>query len=71
MLSTIEKHTPFAPQQILSDSLESQVGNTPLLRLRRTAVAHDIPDTIQLYAKAEWYNPSGSVKARAALNIIL
>jgi cysteine synthase B len=71
MLSTIEKHTPFAPQQILSDSLESQVGNTPLLRLRRTAVAHDIPDTIQLYAKAEWYNPSGSVKDRAALNIIL
>ncbi|HIP73128.1 MAG TPA: cysteine synthase family protein [Anaerolineae bacterium] len=71
MLSTIEKHTPFAPQQILSDSLESQVGNTPLLRLRRTAVAHDIPDTIQLYAKAECYNPSGSVKDRAALNIIL
>ncbi len=71
MLSTIEKRTPFAPQQILSDSLESQVGHTPLLRLRRTAVAHDIPDAIQLYAKAEWYNPSGSVKDRAALNIIL
>ncbi len=71
MLSTIEKRTPFAPQQILSDSLESQVGSTPLLRLRRTAAAHDIPDSIQLYAKAEWVNPSGSVKDRAALNIIL
>lgn len=71
MLSTIEKRIPFAPQQIPSGSLESQVGNTPLLRLRRTAVAHGIPETVQLYAKAEWYNPSGSVKDRAALNIIL
>ncbi|HFE66295.1 MAG TPA: pyridoxal-phosphate dependent enzyme, partial [Chloroflexi bacterium] len=71
MLSTIERRIPFAPQQISSGSLESQVGNTPLLRLRRTAVAHNIPDTVQLYAKAEWYNPSGSVKDRAALNIIL
>ena len=52
------------------NSLEAQVGNTPLLRLWQTAVAHDIPDTVALYAKAEWFNPSGSVKDRAALSII-
>jgi cysteine synthase B len=44
------------------------VGNTPLVRLRRIA-AHLSPG-VELYAKAEWYNPSGSVKDRPALNII-
>ena len=52
------------------NSLEAQVGNTPLLCLQKTAVAAGLPETVQLYAKAEWFNPSGSVKDRAALNII-
>ncbi|MCB8943880.1 MAG: cysteine synthase family protein [Ardenticatenaceae bacterium] len=52
------------------NSIDAQVGNTPLLRLWKTAVAHDIPDTVAIYAKAEWFNPSGSVKDRAALSII-
>ena len=51
-------------------SIEDQVGNTPLLHLRQTAVAVNLPETVQLYAKAEWFNPSGSVKDRAALHII-
>lgn len=43
------------------------VGNTPLLRLRAfEREAHGA----ELYAKAEWHNPSGSVKARAAARII-
>lgn len=71
MLSTIEKSTLTASPSILANSIESRIGNTPLLHLRKTAVAYDIPDTIQLLAKAEWFNPSGSVKDRAALNIIL
>ncbi|MCP4362461.1 MAG: cysteine synthase family protein [Chloroflexi bacterium] len=58
-------HLKFAP-----GSLEAQVGNTPLLHLKHTAVAYHLPPTIQLYAKAEWFNPSGSVKDRAALHII-
>ncbi|MCP4415202.1 MAG: cysteine synthase family protein [Chloroflexi bacterium] len=29
-----------------------------------------MPHTVAIYAKAEWFNPSGSVKDRAALNII-
>jgi cysteine synthase B len=44
------------------------VGHTPLLRLRRIA-AH-LPRAVEVYAKAEWYNPSGSVKDRPALNIL-
>jgi cysteine synthase B len=57
-------------QQIEPESagLEAAVGNTPLLRLRRVA-AH-LPPGVQVYAKAEWFNPGGSVKDRPALNIL-
>jgi len=44
------------------------IGNTPLLSFRRAA-AHVAP--IRVLAKAEWYNPGGSVKDRAALSMIL
>ncbi|MBI5712465.1 MAG: cysteine synthase family protein [Chloroflexi bacterium] len=50
------------------DSLESRVGNTPLIRLKR--ITDDLPSSVQVFAKAEWFNPSGSVKDRPALNII-
>jgi len=45
----------------------SLIGNTPLLRLGRIARKHP---GVEIYAKAEWANPGGSVKDRAALNII-
>ncbi len=51
-----------------ADTLESRVGNTPLLRLAR--VTAGLPSTVQVFAKAEWFNPSGSVKDRPALNIL-
>jgi S-sulfo-L-cysteine synthase (O-acetyl-L-serine-dependent) len=51
-------------------SLEAQVGNTPLLHLERLAAAVALPPAVSLYAKAEWFNPSGSVKDRPALNIL-
>jgi cysteine synthase B len=44
------------------------VGNTPLIHLRR--VVNGIPPNVQIYAKAEWFNPGGSIKDRPALNII-
>lgn len=50
--------------------LEAQIGKTPLLHLQQTAVTLNLPKSVQLYAKAEWFNPSGSVKDRAALQII-
>jgi len=43
------------------------IGNTPLLRLER--IAREFPN-VQLLGKAEWYNPGGSVKDRAAFNIV-
>ncbi len=49
-------------------SVPELVGNTPLLRLSRVT-AH-LPSTVEIYAKAEWFNPSGSIKDRPALNII-
>jgi cysteine synthase B len=48
--------------------IEEQIGNTPLLSFRR--LTQGLPANISLYAKAEWANPGGSVKDRAALNII-
>ncbi|MEK6987006.1 MAG: cysteine synthase family protein, partial [Candidatus Thermoplasmatota archaeon] len=44
------------------------VGNTPLLRLDR--IAKDVVPGVELYAKAEWDNPGGSVKDRAALYML-
>lgn len=48
--------------------LETFVGNTPLIPLRRVT-AH-LPHTVQVFAKAEWFNPGGSIKDRPALNIL-
>ena len=45
----------------------SLIGNTPLLRLTRIGREHR---GVEIYAKAEWFNPGGSVKDRPALNII-
>ncbi|HYY42554.1 MAG TPA: cysteine synthase family protein, partial [Pyrinomonadaceae bacterium] len=51
------------------DDLWAQIGNTPLLRLRR--VARGLPAGVEVYAKAEHLNPGGSVKDRAARAMIL
>src|SRR3977135_3258386 len=48
-------------------SLLEQIGNTPLLRLGR--VGSEFPN-IEFCAKAEWFNPGGSVKDRPALSMI-
>jgi len=45
----------------------SRIGHTPLLRLER--IGREFPN-VQLLAKAEWFNPGGSVKDRAAFNIV-
>ncbi|MGH9563123.1 MAG: PLP-dependent cysteine synthase family protein, partial [Terracidiphilus sp.] len=51
----------------LGTSLEGRIGNTPLLRLGRTV--RELPGVV-LLGKAEWHNPSGSVKDRAALAMV-
>jgi len=44
-----------------------RIGNTPLLQLRR--VCADVPGA-SIFGKAEWLNPAGSVKDRAAGKIV-
>lgn len=48
--------------------LTAHVGNTPLLPLRR--LTGQLSPKVKVLAKAEWFNPGGSVKDRPALNII-
>ena len=52
---------------LLGQSQIERVGNTPLLRL--DSVTRDLPG-VTILGKAEWQNPGGSVKDRAAANII-
>jgi cysteine synthase B len=59
----IETRTPAA-----TVAVEEVIGNTPLLALRR--VTAGLAPDVQVLAKAEWFNPGGSIKDRAALNII-
>ena len=60
--------TPFETHRALPVTPEGLVGNTPLLALKRLST--HLPPTVHLFAKAEWFNPSGSIKDRPALNII-
>src|SRR4051794_33695543 len=46
------------------------IGNTALLPLRRYAGYFGLPDSVELWLKAEWTNPGGSVKDRPALAIV-
>ena len=50
-----------------SRSLADLIGQTPLLRLRQ--FERDLSG-VELYAKAEWLNPGGSVKDRPAARIV-
>lgn len=44
----------------------AQIGNTPLVRIRRIAPSR----RVQIFAKLEWFNPGGSVKDRPAAEMI-
>jgi len=52
---------------LVSPGITKLVGNTPLLRVR--LFEREFP-RVEVYAKAEWFNPGGSVKDRAALAMI-
>jgi cysteine synthase B len=62
---TGENDPPRKPS--LGQRTLDRIGNTPLLRLER--VASDLP-VVEILGKAEWLNPGGSVKDRAAANIV-
>jgi cysteine synthase B len=52
---------------LVNPGITKLVGNTPLLRVR--LFEREFP-RVEVYAKAEWFNPGGSVKDRAALAMI-
>ena len=58
---------PVVPREHATRLLAT-IGNTPLLRLDK--IASEFPG-IEIWAKAEYFNPGGSVKDRPALNMIL
>jgi S-sulfo-L-cysteine synthase (O-acetyl-L-serine-dependent) len=62
-----EVQTEVSAARTLGTSILDRIGNTPLLRLDRLT-AH-LPG-VTLLGKAEWANPGGSVKDRAASSIV-
>ncbi|MFL7812123.1 MAG: PLP-dependent cysteine synthase family protein [Anaerolineales bacterium] len=59
---------PYVKHRALDEGMPSLVGNTPLLPL--VTLTDRGQTRAQVYAKAEWFNPSGSVKDRPAWGII-
>ncbi len=53
--------------KLVGNTILERIGNTPLLRLDE--LTRDLPG-IQILGKAEWLNPGGSVKDRAASAIV-
>jgi S-sulfo-L-cysteine synthase (O-acetyl-L-serine-dependent) len=58
----------IATAKLLGMNILERIGNTPLVRLDR--LTDDLPG-IQIVGKAEWTNPGGSVKDRAASSIVV
>jgi cysteine synthase B len=56
------------PARFEAEPLLATVGHTPLIRLQK--IPREFPN-IRIYAKAEYFNPGGSVKDRAARNMVL
>ena len=61
---------PDASQAKLGSSVPERIGNTPLVRLDPVVLAAGSPEGIVLLGKAEWANPGGSVKDRAAAAMV-
>ena len=59
---------PSAVTERAVSSVLELIGHTPLIRLQQ--FERETPG-VELYAKAEWHNPGGSVKDRAAARMIL
>ena len=62
-----DSNVPVQSKAAGSHTVLDRIGNTPLIRIQRLAAG--LPD-VEIYAKAEYFNPGGSVKDRPALNMI-
>src|SRR4051794_19689682 len=56
--------------RLAESAVVSAIGRTPLLRLRAIERDAALPANVELWLKAEWNNPGGSVKDRPALAIV-
>jgi cysteine synthase B len=65
---TLLDYKIYQPDLDAIGDLTTHVGNTPLLPLSR--IGRDLSPRVKVFAKAEWFNPGGSVKDRPALNIL-
>jgi S-sulfo-L-cysteine synthase (O-acetyl-L-serine-dependent) len=67
MTPSLPKPVPLPATTAPGESVLECIGNTPLLRLER--IGREFPN-VEFCAKAEWFNPGGSVKDRPALSMI-
>ncbi|MGA7848065.1 MAG: cysteine synthase family protein [Terriglobales bacterium] len=68
--NSVSSHLPSEAKAafgLKGEAVLAQIGNTPLLSL--DALTRDLP-SVKLWGKAEWRNPGGSVKDRAAAGIV-
>jgi S-sulfo-L-cysteine synthase (O-acetyl-L-serine-dependent) len=68
VIAPSRRASPAAAPPILGQDILDRVGNTPLIAPKRVIPSN--PD-VRVLIKAEWFNPGGSVKDRAALQIVL
>lgn len=54
-------------KESIGESILKKIGNTPLIKIEKLTQGLK---NVEIYAKAEWLNPGGSVKDRPALRII-
>ena len=66
-MSTTLATTASNDSRLVATDLLQLIGNTPLIRLER--IARDFQG-VEIFGKAEFFNPGGSVKDRAGLNMI-
>ena len=52
-------------------TIDSTIGNTPLVRLQRLPAMYGVPDNTVILGKMEGNNPAGSVKDRPAYSMIV
>ena len=69
MDSPLIKKKASTSRNLKAESVVDLIGNTPLIKL--TNITDSLNPDVEVYAKAEWFNPGGSVKDRPALRMIL
>lgn len=62
---TLEREMPVVDEAVSDSALIERIGNTPLLEIQLARYGD-----VRVFAKAEFFNPGGSVKDRPALNMI-